>query len=359
MAKKESYMLKTVVGNTDLSLKPKEGESILVKDIRIYNPVGNYITITVDKDIVGYFRVGGNLGNQLPLPIGSVKHSHGIVVAAANGALTDDHALSDAYGISNAHIAVVSDRAALTEETNIVQFGSIPNIKYETILGFLKRIEIFKGYPLQTGETLLISGAAQAGAIQLVEYETYDAGDILNTSENGSKADKYFFLNYGRVGAAITTTGDTLYNTSQSPVQFPDFPYGKVVPSGKKISIVGLMFSDIVDDRSGGDVMNSDFIKLVRGRTTLFDEEKNGILAKGIIGITDGSAQIGRGVSLPGNLSTVDIKTPLIFPSPLVFLPGEELNIYITTTAGAAQNLSDLLAADTEICLIETVEPAA
>jgi hypothetical protein len=325
----------------------------------IYNPASNYITVKIDKDTVGYFRVGGNLGSHLDLPKGSLKHSHDLIVAAADGALTQDHAVSDAYGISNAHLAVFSDRAALTTETNVVQFNGVPSIKYQSILSYLTDKGIFKGFPVAEGETLLITGASQAGAVQLIVYELYDAPDILNTMENGTKADSYIFLNYGRVAAAIVTGTSTIFGTVQSPAEFPDFPYGKTVPSKTRITLYGLLASDIVDYRSAADSLNSEYVKFVKGRETLFDEDKNGILCKGITGSVDAGSIIGRGLSLVGNLSSIDGKQPFIFPEPLVFNEGDELNVYLTTVAGAVIAAATFAAADTEICLICKVEKIA
>ena len=356
MAKKENLMIKTQAGNTDLSLTAKTGESLLIKDILIFNPVSNYLTVKVEKTSVGYFRIGGNLGNQLPLSRGAAGHSHDLVVAAANGALTEDHAVSDAHGISNAHLAVVSDRAALTTETNVVQYGSIPAIGYKSLLASLFERDIFKGYPVAEGETLLLTGAAQAGAFLVVVYEKYDAADITNTMDNGSAALKYFFVNYGRVAANLIATGDTQLLASQNPAEFPDFPFGKTVPAKNKITLYGILASDVVDDRSGGDCMNTEYIKLIRDRVILFDDDRNGILMKGIIGATDVAAEFARGVSLIGNNSSADLKPAFMFPEPIEFLEGEELNVMLTVTAGAAQNLSDLLIADLEIGLICCVE---
>jgi len=44
-----------------------------------------------------------------------------------------------------------------------------------------------------------------------------------------------------------------------------------------------------------------------------------------------------------------------MFPTPLKFTAGEELGVYLTTTAGAAQAASDLAPGDVEIGLIERV----
>jgi len=54
MALKEPLMVKTVEGATDLELEADTGESILVKDIQVYNPASNYATIRVGKTVAGY-----------------------------------------------------------------------------------------------------------------------------------------------------------------------------------------------------------------------------------------------------------------------------------------------------------------
>jgi hypothetical protein len=45
-----------------------------------------------------------------------------------------------------------------------------------------------------------------------------------------------------------------------------------------------------------------------------------------------------------------------MFPEPIIFNEGEELNVYLTTIAGAAVAASTLAAADTEVALISSVE---
>ena len=105
--------------------------------------------------------------------------------------------------------------------------------------------------------------------------------------------------------------------------------------------------------------MSTSYLKLIRERTVLFDEDKNGIFHKGIKGVTDGIAQIARGLSLLGNFTDVDGKYPLFFDPVLTFLAGEELSMYVTCVAGASQSASDLLVADLEIGLIERVRKIA
>lgn len=194
--------------------------------------------------------------------------------------------------------------------------------------------------------------------MQVVIYEEYDAGDIKETDPNGAKSTEYFFINYGRVAAAVVSTADTIFSIVQSPAEFPDFPFGDVVPAKTNIEIIAILASDVVDDRGSNDTMATEYLKLIRERVTLFDDDKNGILLKGIVGITDAVAQFARGLSLIGNFSDVDGKPPLFFDPPLLFTPGEELGIYITTTAGSSQSASDLAAADLEIGLVERIRVA-
>lgn len=356
MGLRESFMVKTVYGDNDFSLEATSGKSLLVTDIKVFNPATNYITISTEKTTVGYWRVGGNLGNHLGLPIGNLSHSHSMKVAAADGGLVEDHALTDALGVSNAHLAVFSDRAALTEEPNAVLFGSIPALSHRTILGLLRELGYFAGYPIEEGQTMIITGAKQAGALVMVFYEEHDAGDKKRTDPNGSEAKEFVFCNYGRVGANVTITGSTIFNVSQSPAEFDAFPFGERAPANKEIELLALLASDVVDDRSGDDTMNTEWLKFVYERTTWFDPDKNGLLLKGIIGVTDAEAQIGRGLSIVGNHSDIDGKPPFLFTPPRKFGVNEELGIYIVTTAGAAQANSDLLIADLEIGLIERVK---
>lgn len=359
MALREKFMVKQTYAAADLTLEADAGKSLLVRDIICMNPVADYLTVTIEKDTVGYFRVGGNLGNHLNLGMGSVNHSHGLTVAAADGALTEDHALSNAYDIANANLAVFSDLSALTTVEDMVGFGAVPNGGYQTILSLLSKLGLFRGFPIGEGQTMTLTGVNQAGCLQLIIYEEHDAGDILPSMPNGTEATEYEFLNYGRVAANIVTSTSTIYSTSQSPAQFPDFPFGKDVPAGYRIDLMGILASDIVDDRGSDDCMNSDYLKFIKERTTLFDKDKNGLFLKGIIGTTDADQVVARGYSVIGNYSDVDQKPPMLFDPPIAFNAGEELGVYLTTTAGASQSASDLVVADVEVCLIERVVKVA
>jgi len=285
MAVKEKFMVKTVEGDDDLELQARSGESILVKDVRVYNPASNYATLRVEKTTVGYFRVGGTLGNHL------------------------------AFSPSDSDM--------------------------KTILGYLAKKGLFGGFPVAEGETFSISGVAQSGAIQQVVYEVYDAGDITNTMENGSQAGDYLFINYGRPSSV--SDGDNLISSTQNPAEFPNFPYSQTVPSGHVISLIGILASDIGKTSGGGaNTQITKYLKFVKGREVLFDEDRNGIPMIGSAPGSDGT-NIGAGYSLIGNYSDVDRREPFMFPEALEFIAGEELNIYLTTdvTAGSANMSTD------------------
>ena len=192
-------------------------------------------------------------------------------------------------------------------------------------------------------------------SVTLIVYEIYEPGDISPEQENGSMSKEYFFLNYGTTGGSIITPGDALYDTPVSPAEFPDFPFGKVVPSKYEIDIIGICGSPRAPaENETGHYIYTKFIKMVKEREVLFDEDRNGILFMDNIIVNDSKIdRTADGYSLIGNLSAYDNNPPLMFPVPLTFLPGDELNIYLTT-----EGLGDygtIEASEQEITLIENV----
>lgn len=355
MGLREKFMVKQVFGAGAFNLEAKAGKSILVKDIFIYRPVSDWLTIRTNKTTVGFFRIDGDLGNHLPIPIGAASHSHGLHTAAADGALTEDHALYTARGMARPHLAIFSDYAVEHTEADLVTWGYIPKSGYQTILGFLAARGLFNGFPIAEGQTMTLTGVAQAVAGVICVYEEYDAQDVKASDPNGSDSLEYLFMNYGRPAAAVTTTATTIYDTPQTTAEFPDFPFGKDAPAKAEIDLLGICASDAVDYRSAADSMGTTYLKLVRDRVVLFDDDKNGLMLRGRLGWHDTATHFGRGLSLFGNCSDEDQKPPLMFDPPLTFLPGEELGIYISTLAGAAIAAASLSAADLEIALIERV----
>jgi hypothetical protein len=333
MALKNPFAIKTVFDNTDLELRADPGESFLIKDILISNPLTNYITLRTEKTTVGYFRVGGELGSHLPFKLGKTKHSHDLLTGATAAAANENGALmADSAG--NEMTAPRLPKTAIsTTYKRALQENAINTYKQDTLLKYLMSKDVFKGYPVANGETFKITGAAQSGAIQAIIYEIYDADDQKSDAENGSHAKEFFFINYGRPAAAINTTVDTLYDTTQTPSEFPAFPYDKIVPAKTELDLIGILASDIC---IAGDAISkytySKYLKMIFDREVLFDEDRNGIPHVGLFAPDVANlVSIGEGKSLFGNYSTVDAQEPFLFPEPLKFAEGDELNIYLST----------------------------
>ena len=344
MPLKEPWLIKTVLGATKPQLKADSGEAFMVKNIMVDDPTGNYITVKIEKTTVGYFRVGGCLGSHLYFRFGRSAHSHSIKVEGSQAAgvwqhrkIIDDVDVHRLYGIS-VHPDVGTD---VTTCARALQWSGF-NLN-ETLLSYLGKLGIFKGFPIAEGETMTIEGMEHgANSITLIEYELWEPGDIKPEMENGSKAKEYFFIGYGNTGGNIAAAGDHLYDTPATPAEFPDFPFGKVVPAKYEIDILGLLGSPFAPgENTDTDWIRTKFLKLVKDREVLFDEDRNGILLWARTEKADGAQnEIAEGFSLIGNYSHVDNNPPLMFATPLTFISGDELNIYLTCEKlGTAPNI--------------------
>ena len=354
MAIKEPYMVKCQLGNTDLELEAKAGESLLVKDIMVYNPtLEKYLTISIEKATVGYFRTSGVLGGHLSMISESGQHAHDIAQTAMAPTTLVERERKDAYGASPGLTTIGSDNITgariFKKPMNFVKSGT-PG---ETILGLLARLGLFAGYPVEEGQTMKFSGVAEADAVQLVIYQVGDAGDYLKSAPNGSEADEYLFLNYGRVATSLIVAGSTIYKVPKSPAEFPDFPYAKDVPAKMEIDLLGILASPVRAYDSVTAISYSQYLKLIRERVTLFDDDKNGLLMLGTGSADIPTTVIGEGQSLLGNYSDVDRRLPFLLDPPITFSSGEELGVYITHAI--VTNAASIAAAAAEIALIERV----
>jgi len=301
MAIKERNMLRTFSGANDYDLEAKTGESLLIKGIYVSGATSDFATIYIDKTTVGYFRVAGARGGHLFHPLTNVERN-------------------------------------------------------KNLLDYLRERGIFAGYPIGEGQKLILKGFQGSGTTCTVVYDKYDAGDITPSQENGTEADSYVFVNYGRPSANPTTTGDVIINSTLNPAEFPAFPFGQDVPARTEIDLLGILASDVGrTSEAGANKSVSRFLKMIRERVVLFDDNKDGIILTGSPPSSDGS-QYGSGLSLIGYYSYVDQRYPYLFEEPLTFISGEELNVYITTELWAgSQNLT---AEDLEIGLILRIRRA-
>lgn len=340
---KEPLMVKIVEGENDLKLTAGTGKSLLVKDIMIVNPTQTHLTVKIEKATVGFFRVKGPLGNHLPLLWGRSEHAHDWITSAKTPAdVTSFATLQNAGG---AEVAADNMIGSLAASTTYPRVGELVKtaLRQKTLLGLLTDLGIFKGFPIGEGQSMTLSRVEGATPTQIVIYEVHDAGDKKPTDENGSESKEYVFINYGNCDKDVAITGDSIYKKPKSPPEFPDFPFGKDVPANTEITLLGILGSDFSpEDNTLTNYTYTERLKLVRGRVTLFDEDKKGLLFfSGRKTALGGMPGVAEGLSMIGNYSDVDVRLPLIFPVPLVFGPGEELGVYLTTaTFGTPTNIS-------------------
>lgn len=269
-------------------LEAQAGKSLLVKKILcIPNTNDTYVTVSVDRVTVAYYRVKGRAGNNI-------------------SPMLDNYHVSHIMDYLTAH-----------------------------------KVNVF--IPVAEGQTLNVSKYAETGNIMII-YDEYDAGDIRADMPNGSAAKEYTFLQYMSTSLTPTASQSLLLDTSLSPAEFPDFPCGKNVPAGTQITLLGLMGHPFTTGAVGPNAWGTTFVKLIREREVLFDEDRNGIPfdAYDDAAVADAYgcnfSLIGEPLAILEDASVMTPGEPLLFDPAIVFSAGEELNIYLTgimTTAAA------------------------
>jgi len=346
MALQEPFMVKNDLGNTagqTVELEADTGKALLIKDVMIGGADAPYVEFLIDKVTVGYYRVNRGLGSHLPFPFGWTKHSHDTeegttaLASSANG-----KELVDAEG-NDTNIAFLVDSGNTADVNRLLQYFKAQNPR-KTILKLMGELGWFNGYPVPEGSKFVVKPSATSkklGDVSIV-YEIYDPADISADMPNGAEADEYVYINYGDTGAAITSAGDNLIDTSNIPTQFPQFPIGVDVPAKTEIDLLGIVGTEVMDWDASDDYTYTKYLKLLRGRKALFDEDRNGLLfyqpepSNPVVGII-----AGEGYSVIGGFSDYDMRLPFIMPVPMTFGSGEELNVYITTDAGTNEGSID------------------
>lgn len=340
MAIKSRRNFKTVLGTADLTLTANTGESILIKDVKIYEPTAVYANFLIQRTSVGFFRVASLLGNHLHFLPGRSAHSHDFYFGTVDAALTGAGAYMENAGEVDTVLSIDS-AVADTNYSRVPHMEHTPSSLGETLLAYLGRKGIFKGYPVAEGETFTIELCTGATAVKVVEYEIYDAADITNVMENGSKAESYMYVNYGDTGAVLQATASTVLAETNNPTEYPDFPFGGIVPSGQKMELIGILASDVAPAANVAAIATyTDYLRFMKGREVLFDEDHNGLLYMARFLDPPGAVNmIGEGFAVGGNFTQCDVKPPHIFEPPEVFNEGEELSVswhVIYTGVGSA-----------------------
>jgi len=350
---------KTVFDDEDLELEAKTGQGLIVKNIAIFNPKTSYITTSIAKTTVGYFRVGGVLGSHLPFPIGRSEHSHNFTTSTAAAASCASGAFAENAGGVEIATFRIANSTADTVYPRIPNLSKSGHIEQKSILQLLFDLGLFLGFPIASGEKFVISGAKQAGAIQVVEYEIWQSADVNPEMQNGSMSTTYFYLNYGRSADVINVATDVVLDVSNNPAEFPDFPFGYSVPAGRNIELHGILASDVKPSAATDAAYTvTKFLKFMQGKVFLFDQDRQGLLYYAPLLEAPGDIDIiAEGYSVGGNFSDVDLRHPFLFSPPLVFPQGQDLTVaWKCDTLGAGSEISTALQ---EICLILKMTPTS
>lgn len=300
---RQANCVKTEITGEEFSLQADAGESFLIRQIIFTDALAEeYPVLRVDRKTVGCYR-GGIQGQQ---------HLGGAV---------------DAY---------------------------IPMNLMEWLMGKGVNMAI----PVAEGQRFTIDRKDDAGALCVV-YDMYDAGDIRADMVNGSDAKEYNFIQYMTAAEPLTSAIDYELSVSLSPGEFPDFPCGKVVPARHTIDVLGVAGMPV----NVGDITNSTyttFLKLVKDREILFDEDRDGIPFLALSAVAAATTRkivhslIGDCVSIGATLSDPSYGVPLLFDPPLHFVSGEELLVYLTCAIDVGD--CSIPVADVRVALIMNVK---
>jgi len=331
----QPFAVKTVLGDNAFELKADPGEAFMVLDILTYYEGTAYTTVKIGQTTVGYFRNGGPFGGHLSSCDGFNKHSHTLKLMGSTGAIGTDywHAIRNVAGdATKAFIqsSGLSDPSDYNDIEDFVNTKTGPRPK--GLLTYLREKGLWKGFPVAEGETFRLEGLKRSNCVQVVIYQIWDPGDIKPEMENGSRSKEYMLINYGNCGGDIQATADNLFSTSKNPAEFPDFPFGKVCPARYEVEIHGILGSAFAP-KENTDAAHSytRFLKLVKDRETLFDEDRQGIPFEcRALSLGDRMDKYASGISMIGNYSEHDVSLPLMFNPPLTYREGDELNIYVT-----------------------------
>ena len=297
MAIKARDQIKWSTGEDELELEADTGEAFLVKDILCDQISDGTAIVSIDKTTVGYFRItNSDLGNHIHFLIGDKEK--------------------------------------------------------KTVLGYLWDKGIFKGYPVAEGQSISIKASGNTEMAMI--YDIYEPGDISPDMENGSEAKEYLLINYGRKAASGgLSDGDNELVYSMLPSEFPDFPFGKDVPAKTTIEICGILASDVgKTSGTGTNKHKTKYLKLVKDREVLFDEDKRGLIMLGYCSSGD-ATNVGAGNTIVGNYTHIDQRPPLMFSTPLRFESGEELSVILNTEVVAGG--TNLTVEYGEVAFIEKV----
>ena len=217
--------------------------------------------------------------------------------------------------------------------TNHLEQWSLAALKRSLFFSLMEK-NLFTGYPVGEGQTFEVKPrTAGTTVIGAIEYEVGEKDDFKPEMPNGSAAKELLIINYGTNGSLIAAAATGTIDTPRNPSEYPAFPFGDVVPARMQIQILGFLLIDW-KDALGNLNPNYSYLKLVKDREILFDDDRNGLYVR------EGMGMLTWG---PCRQTNVDIE---LLSEPLSFKAGDELNVQMI--AGDEIAASDILFAAIE-----------
>ncbi len=191
---------------------------------------------------------------------------------------------------------------------------------------------IMAGYPVAEGQTFEVRPhTAGATVVGTITYEIHDAGDFTSDMPNGSTSEEFLFLNYGTNGSVIAANATGTLDSTRNPSEYPAFPFGESVLPNYAMEILGFLLITW-KDALGNLNPNYAYLKLIKDRNVLFDDDRAGICVR------EGMGFLTWG---PCRQTNVDIQ---LFPQPIPFASGDELIVQMTA-GGTEIAASDIMLA--------------
>lgn len=277
---KQCNCIKNADVTAGLTLQADVGESFLVKAIyvgAVTDPA--YLTVKIDNYTVGYWRVYGMRGNQL-------------------GCITPD-------------------KTGINLMKQLIEHG----LKF--------------ALPIAEGQKLTLPAFTGTGSL-IVVYDRYAAGDIQPTQPNGTQSKVFSFVQMLDATAVLAASGNMALDVALTPPEFPDFPADKPVPPKMRVKCHGIVGSPVSSYASAGNGFYTTYLKLIREREVLLDEDRLGLLFVGqkVYGPGGDYAAVqtlvGTGAETDAATSNFKWDDPYWFDPPLDFMSGEELNVILS-----------------------------
>jgi len=272
--------IKNAVVTAGLTLQADIGESFLVKAIyvgAVTDPA--YLTAKIDNFTVAYWRVYGRRGNQL-------------------GCITPD-------------------KTGVNLMKQLIEHG----LKF--------------ALPIAEGQKLTLPAFAGTGSLVVV-YDRYDGGDIKATQPNGTQSKTFSFIQMLDASVVLAASGNMTLDIGLTPAEFMDFPAGKAVPPKIRVKCHGIVGSPASSYASSGNGFYTTYLKLIREREVLLDEDRLGLLFTGKLDdgpggdYADAQTIVGTGAEATAADSNFKFDEPYWFDPPLEFASGEELNVILS-----------------------------